>query len=254
MTTRHTPLHSPIRDLSATPPYDRSKQNGNRRNSPSTEPVEHSKQRPGVFLLSDRTSISQQIEAALRYSGYFQFLGSSAALSSDRGEEIEIAPDFCLIDLNLRKLAQRVEKRRASFPEEWFVLLYTRGQEELALDLLLAGADGCIDLEAAADSIVVSLREILGGGTPIPAQVSTRVLHLARSGHTFNNACDKLSRREKQIVDLLAKGALYKQIAEHLGISIDTVRRHITNLYRKLEVRSRTEAVLKCFSGRSQNS
>lgn len=114
---------------------------------------------------------------------------------------------------------------------------------------LAAGANGYLLKQTPPDRLLESIRELHRGGAPLSAQVARRVVE------TFQQPAPApappelsvLSPREQQILALLAQGRLYKEIAATLGLSLDTVRTHLRNIYAKLEVRSRTEAVMKVY-------
>ncbi|MBX3747631.1 MAG: response regulator transcription factor [Verrucomicrobiae bacterium] len=117
---------------------------------------------------------------------------------------------------------------------------------------LAAGATGYLLKQTPPDRLLESIRELHRGGTPLSAQVARRVVE------TFQQPAPApapaglsvLSPREQQILALLAQGRLYKEIAATLSLSLDTVRTHLRNIYAKLEVRSRTEAVMKVYGRR----
>jgi len=90
-----------------------------------------------------------------------------------------------------------------------------------------------------------AITEVYAGGSPMSAQIARKVVQSFRKSNTDNNDIVKLSEREREVLDLLAKGYLYKEIAGLLFISPDTVHNHLRRIYEKLHVHSRTEAVVK---------
>jgi DNA-binding NarL/FixJ family response regulator len=98
--------------------------------------------------------------------------------------------------------------------------------------------------------IVESLRELHEGGSPMSANIARKLVTLFRDKPEDTAAVGILSSRENEILQFLAKGLLYKEIAEQLGISTSTVRQHIHKIYEKLHVQNRTEAINKAFGRR----
>ncbi|MGE3313428.1 MAG: response regulator [Limisphaerales bacterium] len=113
---------------------------------------------------------------------------------------------------------------------------------------LAAGASGYVLKQTPPDRLLEAIRELRQGGSPMSSQIARQVVQAFQESSTpaLGDAA-VLSPREREIVGLLAKGYLYKEIADRLGLSVETIRTHIHNTYKKLHVRTRTEAVMKLF-------
>lgn len=116
---------------------------------------------------------------------------------------------------------------------------------ESVFNALAAGASGYLLKQAAREELFDAIRQVHTGGSPMTSHIARKVVQAFRQPAVDETA--KLSSREQQVLELLAKGYLYKEIAEALSISYDTVHNHIRHVYDKLHVRSRSQAVAKYF-------
>ena len=121
---------------------------------------------------------------------------------------------------------------------------------EQVFEALEAGASGYLLKNTIPEKIIASIRELNEGGAPMTAGIARRVVHSFQKQQIIADEKAKLSARENDVLSLLAKGLLYKEIAQKLGISFGTVRQHIHNIYEKLHVQNKTEAINKAFGAR----
>ena len=115
---------------------------------------------------------------------------------------------------------------------------------------LRAGASGYLLKKTAPAKLVAHIREVFEGGAPMTASIATQVLNMF-AGITNTESHDyDLSDREKQVLQLLVDGNSYKMVGAEMNLSIDTIRSHIRNIYEKLQVHSKSEAVAKAIKNR----
>ena len=126
------------------------------------------------------------------------------------------------------------------------VMLTVFEDDERVFESIIAGADGYLLKKTTPPKIIDALNDVLNGGAPMSNQIAKRVLDNFRMTPDIDET-QSLSKREKEILDLLSKGFTHKQIAENIFISPETVRGHLKNIYKKLQVHSKTEAVSKAF-------
>jgi DNA-binding NarL/FixJ family response regulator len=119
--------------------------------------------------------------------------------------------------------------------------------DEKVFEALKAGASGYLLKNTGLVQLIESLKELHNGGSPMSANIARKLVTLFRSEQTKTANVEALSSRENEILQLLAKGLLYKEIADQLSISVSTVRQHIHHIYEKLHVQNRTEAINKVF-------
>lgn len=164
-------------------------------------------------------------------------------------------PDVVLMDINLPGLSgiDCVLALKQRLPEVDFVMLTMFDDRDRIFDALRAGAVGYLLKRTTPAALITAIQQVKAGGSPMSPEVARQVTQFFREVQpdtkTANPELEMLGEREGQILKMLATGRHYKEIADQLEISIDTVRTHIRRIYRKLQVNSRTDAVVK-FLGR----
>lgn len=134
---------------------------------------------------------------------------------------------------------------KRTMPETLILMFTVEDETEQIVKALEAGASGYILKDTQPAEIINSIRDVLSHGAPMSREVARKVIESFRRPAPMKSNSDPLTTRETEILQLLAEGLLYKEIADRLRITIDTVSTHLKNIYRKLHVRSRTEAVTK---------
>lgn len=157
-------------------------------------------------------------------------------------------PDVAVVDINLPGMSgiELVARLKETCPDVLCLILTTYEDGAPIFDALKAGASGYILKRAPAQEIVSAIIQVHQGGSPMSPQIARRVVNFFHNRPPADEL-DVLSEREREVLQLLAEGSMYKEIAGHLNISIDTVRSHVRKIYEKLHVHSRTGAVLKYF-------
>ena len=119
---------------------------------------------------------------------------------------------------------------------------------------LAAGASGYLLKRADREELVSAIQQVVNGGSPMTSHIARKVVQAFRTQTTSENETEKLSPRELEVLELLAKGYLYKEISESLGLSYETVHNYIRRIYEKLRVRSRSQAVAKYYEQKQSTS
>lgn len=158
-------------------------------------------------------------------------------------------PQLAIMDISLPDGTglDCIRKLRAAGSTIQFMMFTIYEDSDQVFEALAAGANGYLLKNAAPDKIVEALKDLYDGGSPMSASIARKVVNSFRASDEQN----KLSAREVEVLTLLAKGFLYKEIAAQLFISTGTIRQHIHHIYDKLHVQNRTEAVNKIFGKRS---
>jgi DNA-binding NarL/FixJ family response regulator len=156
-------------------------------------------------------------------------------------------PEVALVDINLPGMSgiECVAKLKAKLPALHVLMLTTYEDTDLIFDSLRAGASGYLLKNMPPEELIAAVSEVQAGGAPMSMQVARKVVQHFHRSPGSGAEVDKLSPREYEILGLLAKGKLYKEIADQLGIALGTVRTHQRRIYEKLHVQSRTEAAVK---------
>ena len=156
-------------------------------------------------------------------------------------------PDVVLMDINLPGMSgiECVSRIRERLPKTQVLMLTTYEEADLIFDSLRNGASGYLLKNMPPSELVQAVEQVHSGGAPMSMQIARKVVNHFRQIKQPTSEVEKLTKREHEILSLLAKGYLYKEIADQLGITLSTVRAHLHTIYEKLHVQSRTQAVVK---------
>ena len=158
-------------------------------------------------------------------------------------------PEVVLVDINLPGISgiDCVASLTLKMPDLRVIMLTTYEDGDRIFESLRAGASGYLLKKAGYTKLIQAINDVHAGGAPMTAQVARQVVrHFHRISKPSSDV-EKLTAREQEILAQLAKGYSYKEIADRLGISMGTVITHVTHIYRKLHVQSRTAAAAKFF-------
>lgn len=171
------------------------------------------------------------------------FATAEAALEAMPG----LRPDVVLMDINLPGMngVECVRQLKQVLPATQVVMLTAYEDTENIFNALAAGATGYLLKRTSMAELLAALREVKAGGSPMTTHIARKVVQSFQRTPAAAQPADNLSQREQEVLDLLAQGLIYKEIAEKLGISYETVHTYIRRIYEKLQVRTRTEAVAK---------
>jgi DNA-binding NarL/FixJ family response regulator len=168
------------------------------------------------------------------------------------GEEAMVAlpklkPEVVLMDINLPGMngVECVRQLKPLLPATQVMMLTVYENTDLIFQALTAGATGYLLKQTPPAELLAAVREVHGGGSPMTGHIARKVVASFQQAGSSAREFENLTPRERQVLEHLAKGFLYKEIAEAMSISYDTVHTHIRKIYEKLHVRSRTEAVAK---------
>jgi DNA-binding NarL/FixJ family response regulator len=161
----------------------------------------------------------------------------------------KLKPDIVIMDINLPGMngIECIRQIKDKTPGTQFMMFTVYENDEKVFEALKAGASGYLLKNTGLVQLIESLKELYNGGSPMSANIARKLVTLFRSQKPETTNLEVLSNRENEILQLLAKGLLYKEIADQLSISVSTVRQHIHHIYEKLHVQNRTEAINKAF-------
>jgi DNA-binding NarL/FixJ family response regulator len=205
-----------------------------------------------VSIIEDDAGASEALVELLGGEPRVRVLGryatGEAALTGVPAE----TPDVVLVDINLPGMSgiECVAALKARLPALRILMLTTYEEADLIFDSLRAGASGYLLKKRVPDELVAAVEDVYEGGAPMSMQIARKVVDYFQQPRPVSAAIEKLTSREEEILGLLAKGSFDKEIADGLGISINTVRAHLRHIYEKLHVQSRTEAVVKFLETR----
>jgi DNA-binding NarL/FixJ family response regulator len=200
-----------------------------------------------VSIVEDDRDTRETLAALLQGTTTLRCLNTYATGEKALREIPLEKPDVALVDINLPGMSgiEFVAKLKAMLPQVHVLMLTTYEESDLIFDSLRAGANGYLLKNMPPEELLLAFEEVQAGGAPMSMQIARKVVqHFHRTQHAASEF-EKLSPREYEVLALLAKGALYKEIANQLGIGLGTVRTHQRRIYEKLHVQSRTEAAVK---------
>ena len=159
----------------------------------------------------------------------------------------EKKPDVVLMDINLPGMSgvEAVRRLKPTLPATQFVMLTVYEDADHIYNALSAGASGYLLKQTPREELLSALGDVHRGGSPMTSNIARKVVQCFRQTSARTPQGDELSPREQEVLELLARGYLYKEIAERLNISVPTVNTYIRRMYEKLHVRSRAQAVAK---------
>ena len=156
-------------------------------------------------------------------------------------------PDVVLMDINLPGMngVECVRRLKQLAPEILAVMLTVYEDTDNIFNALAAGAAGYLLKRTKSAELLEAIREVYRGGSPMTTHIARKVTQSFLKTGPSPKSTENLSEREQEVLDCLSQGFLYKEIADKLGISYETVHTYIRRIYEKLQVRTRTEAVAK---------
>ena len=204
-----------------------------------------------ISIVEDNDKLRGTLAKVISRADGFKCVSDYASAEDALAGLPKIKPDVVLMDINLPGMngVECVRKLKAVLPATQVMMLTVYEDTENIFKALAAGASGYMLKRTPAKELLEAIREVLRGGSPMTTHIARKVVlsfqkSAAASAKTAGELSE-LSDREQQVLDLLAQGLIYKEIAEKLQISYETVHTYIRRIYEKLQVRTRTEAVAK---------
>jgi len=202
-----------------------------------------------IAIVEDLDVVRNGLKDFISLSTDFIVIGSFKTGEEALEHLPEIKPDIVIMDINLPGMngIECIRQVKDKSPGTQFMMFTVYENDDKVFEALKAGASGYLLKNTGLLHIAESVKELHEGGSPMSANIARKMVNLFRDNDKKNPFLDLLSNREKEILQLLAKGLLYKEIAEQLHITTGTVRIHIHNIYEKLHVQNRTEAINKAY-------
>ncbi len=200
-----------------------------------------------IAIVEDEKNYNNTLKKIINYQKDMrvvaQFFDGSEALQ----KLPDLLPDVVMMDIQLPDMLgiKIIEKLKKEMPETQFIMCTSFEEDEKIFNSLKAGAMGYLIKGESMEKILTSIRDVYNGGAPMSFAIARKVLgHFERKTEDKKDLED-LTERETEVLGLLAQGFLYKEIADKKFISIDTVKKHVGNIYRKLHVSNKVEAINK---------
>lgn len=204
-----------------------------------------------VAIIEDDGPIREILGDWLSRTAGYECVGSYDSAESALAGIPQVLPQIVLADINLPGLSgiEAVRTLKLQLPATHFVMLTVYEDADHIFDALAAGAVGYLLKRTPLDELLAALQEVQSGGSPMSSNIARKVVQSFQRPQT-NTTDEKLSPREREVLDKLAGGFLYKEIADAMGLSLPTVNTYVRRIYEKLHVHSRSQAIARYVQGR----
>ena len=204
-----------------------------------------------VCIVEDNQEIRSALEQIIMMSDGYNLLASFTNAEDALQTLPVLRPQVVLMDINLGEGENGIDcvrKLKAEHPEILFMMCTVYEDDEKIFEALKAGASGYILKKTTPNKLIEAIQELKDGGAPMTSTIARKVVAAFKEKPLAKpEKLEVLSNREREILELLAKGLLYKEIASELYISQETVRKHVYHIYEKLHVHNKVEAINKYF-------
>ncbi len=209
-----------------------------------------------ISIVEDNDKLRATLAKVIGRSEGFKFVSDYPSAEDALAGLPKVKPEVVLMDINLPGMngVECVRKLKVLLPQTQVVMLTVYEDTQNIFNALAAGASGYLLKRTPTKELMEAIREVYRGGSPMTTNIARLVVQSfqkpaaptpAPAGSAGTGDISELSEREQQVLDLLAQGLIYKEIADKLNIGYETVHTYIRRIYEKLQVRTRTEAVAK---------
>lgn len=197
-----------------------------------------------VTVVEDIPELRNGLISLLQWDDRFEAVSAHNDAESAIEHIIALLPDIVMMDINLPGMngIECIRQIKKECPQTQFIMFTIYEDDEHLFDALEVGASGYILKKASQQKILDSLEELYHGGAPMSTTIARKVINRFKIPEKKEL---NITGREKEILTLLSKGLLYKEISEQLHITTGTVKQHIHKIYEKLHVQNKTEAINK---------
>ncbi len=205
-----------------------------------------------VLIYEDNENLRKSIQALLLWNNEFDIVAAMPDATSATDDIAVLKPDVVLMDIDMPvcngvQAVTQIRKKNMDLPIIMFTVF---DDDDNIFNAICAGANGYL-LKKHFEEVPAAIKDVLDGGAPMTSSVAKKVLaFIPQNKSAKKPELEKLSVRENEILQYISKGYSYKMIAAETNISVETVRSHIKNIYKKLQVNSATEAVYKFNKGK----
>lgn len=199
-----------------------------------------------IAIVEDSPRLRDEYAAIVSAAGDLVLAGAYPAAEAALAALPALAPDAVLMDINLPGLSgiECTRQLKVVLPQTQVVMLTAFDDSDQVFESLKAGATGYVLKDATAEEVLDAVRDVCAGGSPISSAIARKLVQFF-SPRPASPEVTALTDREREVLDGLSRGLMYKEIADELAVSINTVRAHVRRIYETLQVQSRAEAVAK---------
>jgi DNA-binding NarL/FixJ family response regulator len=200
-----------------------------------------------VSIVEDNNKLRGTLARVINRADGFRCVSDYANAEDALKDLPQARPDVVLMDINLPGMngVECVRQLKPLLPQTQVMMLTVYEDTENIFNALAAGASGYMLKRISSKELLEAIQEVHRGGSPMTMHIARKVVQSFQKTAATAQPTENLSEREQQVLDLLSQGLMYKEIADKLAISYETVHTYIRRIYEKLQVRTRTEAVAK---------
>jgi DNA-binding NarL/FixJ family response regulator len=205
-----------------------------------------------VAIIEDQRDIREGLATMLKFTEGYRCTGIYRSMEEALDRIKSDVPELALVDIGLPGMngIDGIRLLKERHPDLLILMLTVYDDDEYIFDALCAGASGYLLKKTPPARLIESLKEAMGGGSPMSPEVARKVIGLFREIRPPDRAVYRLTPHELRILKLLVEGHNYKTAAVEVGVSVSTVAFHMRNIYDKLQVHSKSEAVAKALRNR----
>lgn len=209
-----------------------------------------------VAIVEDNSGLRHSLQRVLNHAPGMKCVGAWADGHLALKQLPALNPDVVLMDINLPGMSgtECTGQLKLLLPDTLVLMVTSYEDTDNIFKALKAGASGYLLKRALLDEILEAINDVRTGGAPMTSEIARKVVHAFREPPPAQASATVLTAREREMLDLLCQGFVNKEVADKLQISYNTVKVHFNNIYKKLHVRSRTEAVLKFMHDRKETA
>ncbi len=202
-----------------------------------------------IAVLEDNNSIRASLISTIEGHEHFICVADFDNPNDAVHDLPALKPDVVLVDIHMPGGSgiEAIRQLKKIIPNTQFIIFSVFEDNENIFDALTAGATGYLTKSSSPEKIIEAIQDAHNGGSPMSSSIARKVVATFQTKKAVEQTIETLTAREQEILNHLAKGFRYKEIAAKMFISIETVRTHIRNIYEKLQVSSRTDALNKVF-------
>jgi DNA-binding NarL/FixJ family response regulator len=206
-----------------------------------------------LAIVDDLDEVREGLKQFISLHPEFTILDTFSTAEEALHELPRLQPHIVIMDISLPGMSgiECIRQVKGKSPGTQFMMFTVYENDEKVFEALKAGASGYLLKNTGMPQLIEALRELHNGGSPMSSNIARKLVSIFQETEKEVPELQQLTRKENNILHLLSTGLLYKEISDQLDISLNTVKQHIHNIYEKLHVQNRTEALNKVFGKKS---
>lgn len=200
-----------------------------------------------IVVLEDDTTFRKLIVGEINKSVSYECIASFSKINDFVKELPNLFPDLFWLDISLPDglSIDYIPKIKQLFPGSLCMICSMHDDDDKVFAALKAGADGYLLKNSTLEKMIEGIEELFQGGSPMSPFIARKVINSMKLEIPNSELLTQLTNREHEILSSLAQGFQYKEVADQLSVSLETIKKHVQNIYKKLHVQNRTEAIIK---------